>query len=330
MAEDLLRWQHRTPVRRPGDFIPKGMIEELFRLARIEEELYRLKVDPIEGGSYFRMQWKQTRTVNSWLFGLSQGVSDIAHLVGLINWVKEGPKIVDVTEQQYQAMSNVQVRVDLEDYHQPFPTVLVNLPPGHLHHACMLSEIRNTDGGRALTFCLISNNDEDNIATFIVPGKEMDLSLNRFDEDCVAVADRSVPNLRVAVNMMLAMTNLGCHTSYLFPAEVEQERKYIGKGNRPDRTGQRPSERLAQQPMVIALDRNVVLFKTEGGTGDHSEGTGGEKTFHWRRGHWHTVLHGKGKVQRKLMFYPPTMVRADLLQVGPEETTTTYTTREVK
>lgn len=42
-----------------------------------------------------------------------------------------------------------------------------------------------------------------------------------------------------------------------------------------------------------------------------SMGIGGEKSPHWRRGHWHTVLTGPGKQVRELRWFMPTIINHD-------------------
>lgn len=45
---------------------------------------------------------------------------------------------------------------------------------------------------------------------------------------------------------------------------------------------------------------------------------------HWRRGHFHTVLFGPGRNERRLEFFLPTLVRQDLLDGGPAPDTRPY------
>jgi hypothetical protein len=43
---------------------------------------------------------------------------------------------------------------------------------------------------------------------------------------------------------------------------------------------------------------------------EHGEGTHASPRVHWRMGHWHTVLHGKGRALRKLDWFEPVIVNA--------------------
>lgn len=53
----------------------------------------------------------------------------------------------------------------------------------------------------------------------------------------------------------------------------------------------------------------------------HPRAEGGREGYsvrpHWRRGHFHTVLFGPGRSERRLEFFMPTLVRQDLLDGSP-------------
>lgn len=55
-------------------------------------------------------------------------------------------------------------------------------------------------------------------------------------------------------------------------------------------------------------------FQTVPSTFQNSSGKndGLSPAAHWRRGHWHTFLHGKGKKERKIQWVEPVYVNADL------------------
>jgi hypothetical protein len=131
-------------------------------------------------------------------------------------------------------------------------------------------------------------------------------------------------SLRVSCNMVLAMTNLGCAAKYVFPAEVEEQRKHVAKGNRQYKDGTRASDRLAEQPTLVVLDREVKLYHREDTSPHATSATGHTMPFHWRRGHWRKARVGLGRTETKLVFIRPCMVRADLMVSRPEDTTTTY------
>ena len=319
----LTSYPTRSPIRRCSDLLPPQLLTELRKVATHPGPLYHLKLAPEIGRNHFLLKWGvgvKSRVVDT----VQDSIPDIGQFIALANWLREGPKIVDVSKAQYRALANVEVRINLSDYQQPFNTVLVNLPPGHLHQSCLLSILNDDDGGRCLVTCLMSGDHKNNIASFIGPNSPLEVSLGKYDADCIELADYSTPNLRVAINMMLAMSNFGCMSDYAFPAEAAQEKKYIAKGDRPSRNGQTASMRLSQMPMLLTLNREVKLWHTHDNNRTAGEPTGREMPFHWRRGHWRKAKVGVGRTETKLVFVKPCMVRGDLLTTTPDTTTTIY------
>jgi hypothetical protein len=60
-------------------------------------------------------------------------------------------------------------------------------------------------------------------------------------------------------------------------------------------------------PTWIGRGFRYVREKTEGSAGQES--SRGNVRAHWRRGHWHTILHGKGKQERRVQWFKPVFVR---------------------
>ena len=77
------------------------------------------------------------------------------------------------------------------------------------------------------------------------------------------------------------------HNLHLFAGTLELPRGtvWIGKDFRLDRTPRAPSEGTAA-----------------GGTSSAS------RRPHWRRGHWHTVLHGEKRLNRRMQWFQPVYV----------------------
>lgn len=69
--------------------------------------------------------------------------------------------------------------------------------------------------------------------------------------------------------------------------------------------GKSPHGRQATLPTTW-LGKNFVVERTERSSADGSDR--GPLKPHWRRGHWHTVLHGQGKTLRRQQWFQPTYV----------------------
>ncbi len=312
------------PIRRPADIWPGFLLDEYRRLARLPKPPVCLEPDPDNDETCFRC----TKTCDSPYFQYCQSGQDYAGLLATVAWLREGPKIADVTEEQWQALSRVEVRLPVSGFAMPYPSLLINMPPGKMHKYVILhrADLDWRVWGHAapvpvLIGCSVSHDNNHDVVTVAreCGGEDLEASLGTFSLGVSSdEADSALLSLRVACNMALAMTNYGCQAGYVFPEEVARERKFIAKGDRPSRDGRKASGRLAEQPVLLKLDRTVELFHRRGGHAT-AEQTGREMPFHWRRGHWRRLPNSK------LVLVKPCMVRADLLLVSPDETTTTYT-----
>lgn len=313
------------PVQRPSDCWPAELLNEYRRLAKLPHP--PVKMEQGDNDDTFRC----SRACDSFVFKLCHTGSDYAGILAAIEWLKHGPKIVNVTEEQWQALSHVEVRLGVSDFSMPYPSILVNMPAGKLHRYILLNRnefITATGPVPVLIGCSVSHDNLHDIVTTVRsnPEKLIEESLQKFHGDVSEEeGEAALLSLRVACNIALAMANYGCLAEYLFPKEVAAEKKYIAKGDRAGRGGRTASDRLHEQPMILSLDRSVKLYHRKSITSHGEVTTGREMPFHWRRGHWHMVRCGVGKAERRRVLYPPTMIRADLFNGDIGDTTTIYT-----
>lgn len=303
-------------VRRPTDAFPKDLIDEYRRLARIPNPIL--------------MVWDENNfecrsNADSQILQLCHTGQDYAGTMAALQWIANGPKIADVTEDQYAALSKIEVRLEVKDFQMPYSTMLINMPPGKMHRFVILyrSEVPHPI---LIALCMSPGNTNDIVTVARqIDGGILEETLGKYYGDVTAEEGSAAHEcLRVACNMVLAMTNFGCQSTYLFPGEIAQEKKYQAKGDRVGRSGMRPSDRIRESPILVTLDRNVKLYHREGG---HLAGepTGREMPFHWRRGHWRRAKVGVGRTETKIIFVRPCMVRADMLgATSPTDTNTTY------
>jgi hypothetical protein len=239
-------------------------------------------------------------------------------------WLTDGPKVFRPTLVQCQALENVEVRLNFEDYAQPYPALMVELPENDdyapfIDVICFQSE-------HMLIFNLLSKGRTDDITTIIGKYQNRGLleeSFQRYDESCASLQKIAARALRVAANSCLALVGHEITTGYLFSKEVENDRRLAGE--QTDR-GERARQRLPLHAMLVAFQRDVVLHKTEGG---HLAGdpTGREVGCHWRRGHYTMQPYGPGNSLRKRRLRLPVMVRADKFLGNLSDTVTTMRTQ---
>lgn len=299
-------------IKTPADVFPSIVIEELRRLNALpapfaEIDLY---TDPM-----FRIQFN----TDTWLqnyFG--RGASDVAAMLAMAAWIKAGPKICRISEEQYQIFSAVRVNLELKDFRMPYETILFEMPLGKVHNSCLLYRY-NDD----ILILLSSTSDHaKDIATLLRQKDQvfMDSFLERYETDLQDVAESSCQTLRVSCNMSLAMVNFGHQASLIFPkAFVSDQRLAKEKSLR----GERALVRVREAPYEISLNREVVLCHREEEK-SVSDATGREMPVHWRRGHWAMQPCGPRFSERKLIFRLPVLVRSDKLAVPKSDLTTVY------
>jgi hypothetical protein len=380
-------------IERATDVMPKFLIKELLRLARIDR-------DWCEYVNLPNARYKAHSKLPTFLRELWISGADAFSMWALSTWLIDGPKIFRPTVEQCEALEQVAVNVELTDYAQPYPAILIDLPPKR--YGCYTHVICHHSPPRLLT-CLTNSDDNlhDVATTVAVDGRPIEVSLQKFDDDAfrATLLDNDIvfdpegqtkvlaqrldkkagdvhavgqegptrlivrnvlthgkgkikPSetepgagsldvyihplhaaeaaicgkaLRVAVNSCLALANFGCHAKYLFPKELVRDRSQMVREER-ERRHERPArDRVKLAPSLVSFVRDVKLHHTERISSEHGEPTGKEKPTHWRRGHWHTVIHGVGRTQRKLKLFPPVLVRADRI-TDQERVSTVYHT----
>lgn len=295
---------------RPGDVFPARMLEELRRLNELPYPFAVIKT--VEYPTYeCRFQAK------TWLqdFCAKRG-ADIAGLISDAAWLKHGPKVVRVAEEQYQALCNVDVNLELKDVQLPYPSVMVEMPPGHLHDWCLVH--RYSD--EVLILTSMSRDHASDVNTLIRQweGHLAEEALEKHDDDLQNIAARNCQTLRVAVNILLCLVDRGFREEWLLPAEAASDTR-LAREFTP--RGARAKVRLAEQPKLISFAQVVKLHDSKSGASGHS---GAEMPFHWRRGHWRMQAYGARMQLRRRLYIAPCMVREDKLTVPASETSVTY------
>ena len=314
--------------RRVEDLFPKPLRDELLRLARLDRNwaVWKFNGKMVTGKSgHQRAEYSIRCRQDTWLRRTwTSGGDGFAMLASSI-WLVDGPKVFRPTVDQCRAMEQIEVRLELSEYSQPYPALLIDLPPIYAPFENVLCH-HQTDGAEgklSFTACLHSKNNLDDIVTTVATdGQPMEHSITEFDTDCAEPTTASKV-IRVAINSCLALVNFGHYANFLYPKEVVSDQR-LACEDTP--RGERARDRLQTAPQLVQFDREVVLHrdkvKREAG-----EPTGREMPFHWVRGHWRMQPYGPQNSQRKRILIRPYMVRADkLFDKDVSDTTTTYRT----
>lgn len=232
--------------------------------------------------------------------------------------------LIHITADLAQAFADTDPSTEPSDYRMPFPAFILSLPMGL---------VKNSDGGH-FNFILVSSvpevrtwwhstglgfthwglnaGDGNNfylcgysLATGCqyLPVKWQDIGKicqGAFDDggghDWVApeLSDQCDFSTlcRIACNAILAMN----HSPELFYEEATEVRRNPGFGKASTYKGS-----IRWLGKAYRQSRRTT----------ETEPTGKSYRPHWRRGHWHTVLHGAQRALRKLQWFQPTYVNSD-------------------
>lgn len=300
---------------RPSDIYSKALLDEMKRLAALPYDWVELS-DATE--TTFKCRIKTSTLIERYC----ESAHDLIALAAGVRWVKEGPKVAIVTEAQFKPMSKVDVNLEVKDIQLPYSEVLVVMPPGHLHKCVLVSKYRED-----ILICTSMTADHrDDVVTIARhhSGEFAEAALEKYDDEIgTEVAEATTDCLRVALNMLLAMTNYGFTVDYLYQKEVERDVSLM-RSKKSDEVKESARERIDRASRLLTLDRTVILHKVKGLNA--GEPSGRELRFHWRRGHWRMQPYGPDNSLRKSIFIAPVLVRRDLLEDNVSDFTTTYKT----
>jgi hypothetical protein len=297
--------------QRVPDIFPAVLVEELIRLARMDRDWVDIQM--VDGDVSYQAKPKYP----TWLRRVMNTGADVFGIWASSRWLIDGPKVFRPTVMQCQAMEQIEVKLLFEEYSQPYPALLVDLPPGVYEPFHSVLAFQSKD---ILVFTLLSRDHLNDVTTTVSRLAQkgwIEESLQKFDDSCQDLHGTAGRALRIAANSCLALTNHETSTGFLFPEDVKRDQRLATEKNE---RGQRARDRLNLHALCIAFKRTVILHKTEGG--GESDPTGREVGTHWRRGHWRMTPCGSGRKERRRVLIPPVLVRADKF-IGDTANTTT-------
>lgn len=319
---------------RPSDLCDIASMEQWRRWAHRDRHFVSVKTRFVEGTN----EPKWTIHSNSEMIDLNQfweSVKDgvfqqekaltFFSMKALGIWYCDGPKTFYPTADQCKALDNVSVNLPLQDYKQPYPAIAIALPAG-MYPARRWVVIYYEGKELVLTMSDLGANGV--ITAMIAPDTPLETL-----EDYLSYESRRTPipdnmkrALRLALNSCLALTNFGSSLTPCYPHDEERDRRLSEEDSE---RGRRARERLhpPRLPTKISFSQDVVLHEVEDRSSKPGEGLGGEKTCHWRRGHWAMQSYGPRHSLRKRIFRKPVLVRADLFSGERADAQATYKIR---
>lgn len=269
--------------------------------------------------------------------------------------ISEGPKIVEVRDTvDFTALENIELNMYMEDYSQPYPTMIIELPEnyyrdkecvnlqsGDTHFPCLVIVHHNPDkkliiGGVYLSSCQIvttmiyDNPDEHKTIEEHVAGIQTKHyanykgSLEIHDTENVHCYNA----LRAGINLLSLLMEYGCKkqcSNSNYKEKLDKKIRMIEKGKIK---GSIPDTLIEQRmiPDHYAFEQNIKLFDTERQATPNGENREGGYTIkpHWRRGFRRRQHYGPGNTQTKIVTIKPVFVNRELFSGKMSTTKVTY------
>lgn len=302
-----------------------------------------LEISPEERKKHSPSLWKQVEHLTK-LAG--EDVVNSFLLLALSRSIAGGPKVFQPTVEDCEALENTACTMAFEDYKQPFPVVIIELPKEYRQK---LAKMWNQPKGPSHVIVhhepekgFITVNaffDRGNIISHITPARpeyktiEDAITYNQDKPEVRGAGDDfKVAELaqRLAVNFCMVMVLLGVRQTG--PLDPDAYNKAKKMSRRKDRHHRELGQKLVNSAMfkVEFIEQKIKLFEEEFIEPRKQD----EKTStdivhaspkpHWRRGHYRQQPCGHQFTLRKLVFIKPILVMAGLFGGDMKNTQVTY------
>jgi hypothetical protein len=321
---------------RPEKLFPKLLRDELLRLASVRVDwMTTAEMDgpypgdgpspglsPDDDPSMTHYNIVKRVEARPWLRRMCTDGASWMGMLSASRWLHDGPKVFRLSAGQREALANVEVKLMLSEYRQPFPAVLVETEQPPFRSALVYHD---PDCMTIVISLMTPDNLDDIITTGNGPKCNLERTISKFDPEARTHSGAAHKATRIALNACLALTHYGCEaTKALFPGEQASDRGLVARGGK---SAAAAADRLLISPNLVTFSQEVVLHKerratpaVDGQAGD----SGREMSTHWRRGHWAKMACGVGRADRRLVFRRPVLVRADLFSGEGSATSVTY------
>ncbi|MCD0459567.1 hypothetical protein [Roseiconus lacunae] len=249
--------------------------------------------------------------------------ADSGSLIQLLAYSKllaNGPKIVQPTTEQCEALIHVDLNLKFRDYEQPFPAIVVELPfeirqrltsqyslacprfviPYFDRSSCFLTVIcaQGDAGSSDGIFTVFSRNSID---------EEMEIPLRKSNGEAGNDFRQVVDIQRIAINLSLLLTRYGFENNG--PLNTRAYAKQLKASKSKSKVKKLRARRLLDSSFsAISLSQDIQFVnKTETALAAGAN-EGSLKSPHWRRGHFRKARVGTGRTKTRLVFVRPSFI----------------------
>ena len=242
----------------------------------------------------------------------------------LENWVmgkflKDGPKVVSPSAEQCEMLRLVDANLTLSDFMPPFETVAIFWPDELMRslskeHGKPCSQLTVMHYDRAIPYLVSLSGggfcDTNEHLLIIGDTNLIEQNLKDWESRNEMQASQTMVLNRIAINLCLLLTRYG----YTEEPECDERRKHREPrklaNTKIRRKRQQHRQQLQESATKLVLSQEVTFSRHIPNVGMRN-GVGGEKSPHWRRGHFRRQRVGCGRTETKLVFIPPMLIRAD-------------------
>lgn len=255
----------------------------------------------------------------------------------------EGVKILDLEGVDFDSLEDIEINVSVEDYTQPFPTVVIKIPESYakrfknleepqfviLHHDSKLNVIITTVILKRVetllkVYGLVLLNDFPTVekAMSHVVGEEM----FRDSDDIGKLEKHDYRSLiRACLNLCLLVDEFGLkRVGPENPGFVNQLTRIRDRVKEPERR-RKAQEQINKEPIIYSFAREVKLSPPV----PRIKGEGSNDKLlidpHWRRAHFRMQPCGPGRTERKRIRIERMFIGKKRFGGDASETSTTYT-----
>jgi hypothetical protein len=247
--------------------------------------------------------------------------TELFNLYACSKALAEGPKLLCPTADQCEALEHVDVNISFDDYVQPFPTFLLEIPEAYRRRLteqfgveCPHIVLTHHDARTKYIFsCRSLGHDARSTFYFTSPSFNTVEEAIRLKVDDGSDLCQSEVIQRVTLNFGLLMTYYGVRDRG--PIDPVSHDKHIRNARRQNQYKADRARRLLDAEInLIEFEQNVVVYDRQDTYRSDSAGDGSVKRPHWRRGHFRRQPYGLARSSRKLVFIKPILINAHRFQ----------------
>jgi hypothetical protein len=264
----------------------------------------------------------------------AMGASSVIEGYTMSKMLADGPKVFAFDALTCEALENFELNVACTDYHQPFPSLVIELPKDYIEKRVVPFE----RGTHAPDFAVVHHDPEKNVVMLIVrmSSHQVLTRLLKLDlaptleevwdmgkrtwgpEDSLAMTPEEnalgTAICKLALNVCLLGTTYGVKCiGPENPSHYERLKRYakVARKKGRERVEQADIE-LLTHPMRFEFAEEVTVYSRE--PGEERNGVGGWTVKpHWRRGHWRQQPCGPGRSERRRIAIPSVLVNGQLM-----------------